>query len=299
MGEDKEFNYDALRFFDVIGPIEHLIRRGTYWINQDGLIEAKMQISAESPWLFAKQEEERQCRFWAQIIFQHYDFIPKGCYNCWKVVGHPENFDQAVQVFRFQKKLNLPSKTGMEQRDYTGHYGGWSSFWYCPYACGLDGAREYFEKIKKALKDEFGSYALKVRLKRACTEMEQKVGPTDQWQYQMAHHIKEQAIKAAWVHIGNPIVPALAEVNTKRRWIEWAAGHGDDSYLKYGNEKILRSAVFYDESIHSAKDFQPILEEERREANGDDRNSGYECEKCEGSCKGCADNDPTEGIVLV
>lgn len=301
---DKEFNYEELCFFDVLGPIRHLLDRGIYWISKEGLIESRTSISHESPWLFGARPDDRRCRFWGAVIFPFYGFVPKGCHNCWKVVGHPKNLEEAIEVWKFQKKLGLPSKTGMEQRNYSGHLSGWSSFWYAPLGGGLEGGRRFFESIKRALRKEFGSGAMKIGLKKGCTEMEQKAGPTDQWEYRIDHEIKEKLIEAAYAPTIDAEVPLMLEVSIKRQWIEWAATHGDMSYLKYTNGKIFRSPVWYEESVHSPKDHGPVLsfdgnEKKGEEDDGETRNNRHECDKCEGSCEGCSNNGGRGKLVLV
>ena len=298
---DREFNYEELCFFDVLEPIKHLLDRGIYWINREGLIESRTSISHESPWLFGARLGDRECRFWGAIIFAFYGFIPRGCQNCWKVVGHPKDLEEAIEVWKFQRKLGVPSKTGMEQRNYSGHLGGWSSFWYAPLDGGLVGGRRLFESIKRALRKEFGNEAMKVRLKRGCTEMEQKVGPTDGWKYRIEHEIREKLIKAAFAPTFDAEVPKVLEVSIKKQWIEWAATHGDMSYLKYTQGKIIRSPVWYDGSIHSEKDLGPVesFDMEKKGEEEDARNSRHECDKCEESCEGCGNNGGKGKLVLV
>ena len=135
--------------------------------------------------------------------------------------------------------------------------------------------------------------------------MEQKAGPTDQWKYRIEHEIKEKLIEAAYAPTIDAEVPKMLEISIKRQWIEWAATHGDMSYLKYTNGKIFRGPIWYEGSVHSPRDYGPVLsfdvkdEKKGEEEDGKSRNNRYEHNKCEGSCEGCSNNSGKGKLVLI
>ena len=295
--------YEDLCFFDVLAPIRGLLERGSCWINKEGQVESKIVISYQSPWLHAKHAEDRTCGFWTRIMFVFYKILPRGCVNCWKVVSRPRNLDEAYKMFALQKKLDLPSKTGMEQRGYSGHYGGWGSFWYCPLGGGLEGARETFAKVEEQIKREFGKDAPEVILKRGCTEMEKMAGPSDKWEYPKEVEMKERMINAVWVpQFTSPPQPKMLKVHIERQWIEWAAEHDDLTYLEQCDRPIISPQVHYNGSIHSDKDFCPIEKGEEYVGNEGLDGRGCSCGEdstCSGGDKGSVGSEPAKGILLV
>jgi len=297
--------YEELCFFDILEPIKGLLDRGVYWINLDGLVETKVAISHLSPWRHAKHAEDRSCAFCAQVLFTYYHILPKDCMNCWKIVAHPKDYAQACEMLELQKEFGVPSKTGMEERQYSGSLGGWSSFWYCPLDGGLDEARTVFTLVEQTVRKRFGEDAPKVILKRGCTEMEKMAGPSDKWQYPLTAQIKEQLVRAAYVpRISHPH-PRMLEVHIEKKWIEWAAAHGDLSYLKEVESPIISPQVFYHESEHKVEDFEPLKGEENVR---DTRSNDSKCEGCGGgeacprSGEGSDDNGSgksSEGVILI
>ncbi len=123
-------------------------------------------------------------------------------------------------------KLNLPSKIGMDVRDYT--HGAWAGF---VYTDSLDEGRAHYKIVRKEIPNK-----IPVILKRGCTEME-RLEDSDKWDevpeahiemerrlldlfdfderfYNQAawhkHEIKENWIKHA-IKIGDPTAKEVAE----------------------------------------------------------------------------------------
>lgn len=298
MKEEKESTpklYDELSFFDVLGSIRHYLDRGVYSINTEGLIERKINISHQSPWLFARHDDERKCALWAQVMFSDYKIISSGCMNCWKVTCSPRNLKEAFAILELQKEIKLgdSAKTGMEQRTYTGKMGGWSSFWYASLKDGLEGGRKLFVEVKKAMSARF-ECPPKVTLKRGCTEMERAAGPSDKWEYGVGTELKEQMIDAVYAPMEQPKHPRFLEVYIQKQWIEWAATYGDKTYLEFVSTPLLSEIVTYNNSVHSDKDFESIKQEGRKENAGDKKSNCNGCEDC--SCKS---DKAGSGLILV
>lgn len=287
--------YEELRFFDVLQPVRPLLEQGTLWINEEGKVERKQVMASTGLWLFGEKPFDRDCELWHRIIFAFYNFIPRGCHNCWKVVARPRNLKEAFEVYELQTKLELPGKVGPEVRLYSGHEGGWNAFWYAPLGEGLEGGRKLLERVKRVLlarfKDDLGVY-----LKRGCTEMERAAGPSDKWQYTKGHELTEDMIDAVYELSWDRKPPLCLEVHIKRQWIEWAIAHGDMTYLEYtGGKVMITPPVRYDESIHSIKDFR-ILEKKKGEGEGD---AGDKESKCEGCASDCPSRDGKPKLTVV
>lgn len=291
--EKKASRYDELEFFDVLDPIRPLLNDGRFFINEEGLIERRSRISHDSPWLHAKHDHSRLCALWAQIMFSFYRIVPRGCQNCWKVTTQPRNLKEAFAILELQEQMGMPSKTGMEQREYSGRLGGWSSFWYCPLDGGLEGARKVYDRVSKVLHKTFDG-KLKVSLKRACTEMEHRAGPTDKWQYSTGLELKEKLIEAVFAPIEVKEHPSFLKVHIEKQWIKWACAHGDLTYLEYTNgQPLLPSAVIYNGTIHSNLDYGYIerkIEDEHITSGADsNRDERSDNRGSEAGCSGSGD----------
>jgi len=229
--------------FDIITPIQGLFKQGHLWINKDGLIETKMVFPYNSPWIFVNPAKDRDCGFWSKIMFNCYKIIPMGCMKCWKLAAKPRNLDEAFKMLTLQRKLGLPSKTGMEQRDYSGNLGGWASIWHCSLDYGLKEAKEQYSLVKEKIQEEVGD--LPLILKKGCTAMEKVMGPSDKWQTTEDWRIKENLIEEAFAPWPIFSPPKYLEPYVIKTWIEQAAAHGDSTYLKYCEKPIVTPIVTY------------------------------------------------------
>jgi hypothetical protein len=156
--------YEEFTSTDVTGPalkakkaghrIEHL---------DDGRFRVKPVRGSETPWVHTRLCMKRNCGLWNRVYWQFYRFVPRGCYNCWKIVCKIETLKDLMKMERLQARLDLPAKCGMDRRSYTDCL--YCSFWYAPYDEGLDGARKLWKRINKAVKCEVNA-DLKVYLKR-------------------------------------------------------------------------------------------------------------------------------------
>jgi len=252
--------YERCLRFDIITPIRELLRQGQLWINKDKLIEFKMTVFYDSPWIHVNPALDRKCGLWSRIMFNRYKIIPKGCMQCWKLSAHPGNLDEAFKMLELQKRLGLASKTGMELRDYSGNLDGWTSIWHCPLGCGLKKAREQHSLVEKAIQEKFGMDAPELVLKRGCTEMEKGIGASDKWETTATWEFKEKLIEAVFIPWPDASPPQYLEPYIKKKWIERAASCGDSTYLKHCEKPIISPLVFYHESDHKNEDFEPLKE---------------------------------------
>jgi hypothetical protein len=196
---------------------------------------------------------------WHQIIFDlislkqpaEKQFVPRNCLSCWKVVVKPRTLEQLFHLLELQKASGRPSKCGIEPREsVNGLYGGYF------YNRSIDAGLECYYAVSEMmtadtvlapLLDEVDDDGKTTRLilKRACTEFEHAVGPSDKWPEDYNSVSPEQAaiedIVERWVATDDVVraQPENVKWNVMRRWIEWAWMHGDPTYAKFTGGKPL------------------------------------------------------------
>ena len=159
---------------------DKLLRKGTarlcnseFKMGPGGKLEPKMVEGARGmPWIFINHDARKKfCWFWNQVCCGVFSIIPTNCrFNCWKTVLKPNNVKELFECYDILKRLDLPSKIGMDLRDYT--YGAWAGF---IYADTLEEGRSYYKQVREALPKK-----VSVILKRGCTEME-RLKPSKEW----------------------------------------------------------------------------------------------------------------------
>lgn len=223
--------YTKLQFnSDLEKKLSFLIARGQFKINAGGRLEGvSPQGSKGTPWIFINYgHRKKYCGLWNSIFCQTFNLIPTHCrVNCWKTVIKPRNVLELFECYNIMQTLDLPSKIGMDIRDYT--YGAWSGY---VYADSLAEGRKYHKMLKDAVKPK----RVPIILKCGCTEME-RIRPSTTWNvleksdleleqrlndifqfseidfFQGAwlkHEIKERWIKRA-IEIGDPTAREAAE----------------------------------------------------------------------------------------
>jgi hypothetical protein len=163
--------YDKLAF-------DSKLKRGTaritdFKVGPSGKLEPKLLAGAQHlPWIFINNDARMKfCWFWNQICTQVFNIIPSNCrFNCWKIVIKPNNVKELFECYDILKQIDLPSKIGMDLRDYT--HGAWAGF---VYNDTLEEGRSHFKQVRAALPKK-----VPVILKRGCTEMEQ-IKPSNTW----------------------------------------------------------------------------------------------------------------------
>jgi len=286
--------YEEAAKIDILAPVVDDIRRGIYELRADGRIEINIRVNPAIPWLWAKRTEDRLCVKWMNVYWEIYRFQPRQCQGCWKIAVKLRTVEELMKMAELQQRMNLPSKCGLDKRSYTDT--AYSAFWYCPIAGGLGEARKIFERVEKAIKSQIAP-DLQPILKRGCTEMELTLGPSDQWEWLEEDENFQKLLDSIW--IDPPMQPEQStnlKVNLRRRYIDWAARHGDLTYLKYREGPITPPLVAYNGSIHNEKDF-PIPEVRRPEDDFGDRR--FKCGKCSGGKEEGNNESDGEGIILL
>lgn len=275
------FYEDASRIdlLDVAGPG---IDRGGFDYNADGTIDIKLIQRTSIPWVWAKRTLDRKCAKWSDIYWEKYGFRSKGCFDCYKVCVALKTLKQLKGLASLQARMGLPSKCGMDKRQYTNCL--YSGFWYCPLDGGVDEARRIWARVEKAVKEQVDS-SLEVILKRGCTEMELAIGPSDKWTYTEKDEKFEALLDSVWNDPPQqPEQPANLKLHIQKRWVRWAYAHGDSTWKDFVSPgtKLGLEPVTY----HLIKG----------EVIGDARDDESKCKGCKGEdCKNKAEGKCTCG----
>lgn len=235
---------------DMSSLFQPLLARGFSWdANMEKLvmpgIKEHRAMLFNTPWCHAKGTPRKHCGLDHQVTFNTWGVIPKRCLSCWKVTVTPNSFKQLMQLEVLQKNMDVPSKCGIELRDYTPKfYGGYF------YNHSIDEGRERYEQVRNAVNNEIeGGKDISVILKRGCTEYEMVKGPSPFW-----HNTKEEEefleLVEAFVEVprGNARQSELVKTNVRLKWALWAHANGDFTYKELNNgESLFPDYVKYHE----------------------------------------------------
>jgi hypothetical protein len=248
--------YEWLKGNDVFTWLKPLWSTNQWDVNSEGKIEVnRLQTAMDSPWVHHGHTDWARCMMWSRIMFyavglrmgQHFadgrPFVPSGCQNCYKVVVRPQNLAQLFALDQLEIDMGRPSKCGIEIRQTVhGLYGGYF------YNLGLEAGQECYQSVREAVSRAIEP-DVPVILKRGCTEMEHIVGPSDKWEVTEEQRIIEDLIMQ-WVvdpkdSDGQPD-PLVWRI--KRKWIEYAYQHGDETYKLFtGGKSVVPGYVTYHE----------------------------------------------------
>jgi hypothetical protein len=242
--------YEQIKERDLITRLKRLLQNGGYFLRDDGKLQAQHKIAWDQPWHHVRHHPMLDCHTWHRILFDtivmglppQERFVPSRCQDCWKVVVRPRSLKQLFALLNLQKQMDRPSKCGIETRETVhGLYGGYF------YNIGLEAGRECYDLVRKAVNDEpLLGPSVTVLLKRACTEYEHAIGPSDKWR-----------ISRRQLEIEGLLDTILAKDDTDRRqsdhnlqyihrkWIEWAWAAGDPTYAEFTDGPIYPPYVTY------------------------------------------------------
>lgn len=248
--------YDTIKWKGYSGELEHsdfvtllmpVQQLGFQWDAGKTLLRQPKAFDGminETPWIHARHGHSKRCGFDHNICFNLYRIIPPRCLNCWKVCCGFKTFKQLVACKELQESMNVPSKCGIEVRDYTPkHYG---AYWYND---SLDQGYECYERVRKLLDEHVGTEEDGVHciLKRGCTEFEMIKGPSPGW-----HMTRDEE---AMLNLLEGMVEVQSSNNRQRdfvknhvwfKWMLWAHANGDFSYLPWNDgERLFPDYVTY------------------------------------------------------
>jgi hypothetical protein len=176
------------------------------------------------------------CDFLFDFLFTHAygkAAVPSGCSSCYKVKVIPRTLRELVAATEVAKGIQHRSKWGVDidnphtQTVYGGYF----------YVSGLEMARAVYKVVREAL-DAHPKLGPDVGMliKRACTEYEIAVGPSDQFEFAPEQEALEAHLKSRFSNQSIPAGPAIPLAH----WIDAAFRIGDDTYLDFTRGKRLR-----------------------------------------------------------
>jgi hypothetical protein len=253
---------------DLPNQLQPLLASGYRIDFESGMIKSRKASGWQTPWIYTKSIDSKFCNMDHNIKFNHYNYIPPRCLNCWKVVVGPQSFAQMFKLWEVERAMDVPCKLGIELRDYTAKsYGG---YFYCD---SFDQGRERYEQVKKAMKEHVGD-DVPVILKRGCTEYELVLGPSPFWV--MPDKMKEtDELLDLYVERGSMFNSRQTEyqkAHVLKKWIKWAHSRNDMSYLPWnGGKPIVPDYVkFHEGDIDAIKDELAMAEAAKKaELNGE------------------------------
>lgn len=202
-------------------------------------------LNFNTPWCHAKGTPHKHCSLDHMVLFNIYGIIPPRCQHCWKVVVAPNTVKQLFDLEQLELRKDVPSKCGIELRDYTPrHYGGYF------YNHSLEEGREKYELVREAMDKEIeGGKDIDVILKRGCTEFELVKGPSPFW---CTTKEEERLIDIIDSYVempqGNKPQSELIKQNVRIKWLYWAFANGDKTYKMFnGGQNLYTPPVLYHE----------------------------------------------------
>ena len=241
--------YSDLVANDIIGLMREELTRGNFKLrNGDAKLVAEKGPTHNTPWHHTKHSYAIDCFSWNSIMFEvvfKQRFVPSKCQECYKVVARPKTLLGLFALVEIQKLMDVPAKAGYEVRpDVFGAYGG---YWYCH---GLEEGRERYAQVRAAVDaSEHLGPEVEVLLKRACTEYERALGPSDQWEVTEEQlHLERLVERYVVLDTQHQEQSEHAIANVHRRWIEWAYAAGDETYKHFtGGKPLYEPYVTYHE----------------------------------------------------
>lgn len=242
--------YAAISKHGILKVLTPLIKSGKYFLNANGQIDYRESLIWDGPWLHAKTTKNYRCLLWHEIMFLNFHLLPSPCLNCYKVVVRPRTVAELFDLWLLQKRIDVPSKCGVEVRETVcGLYGGYF------YNQGLEAGRERYEMVREEVSAAI-SPEIPVILKRGCTEFEMKFGDSSKYKEPTKNQLELEAeLSAIFVDKQNWLVqPDHVIDHIQTKWLHYAYQNGDLTYLEFTDGKILFPKVrTYHEEIGNGK----------------------------------------------
>jgi len=262
MAEVQETSYyEDVRAGDIIANFRPLLMNGSYKLREaDGKIMVSDPAMAfDTPWHHVAHDAFLDCQKWHSILFDLFSrvmpagkaFVPSSCQQCWKVVVRPQTLMGLFNLLELELALNRPSKCGIEVRPYVfGLYGGYF------YNHSLEEGLECYKTVRKLVDgEEHLGEDIPVILKRSCTEYEQLVRNSMEWEI-TPEQVQIETLINKWF-VSDGVMRKQSDIQIKsvhRKWIEYAYTNGDETYKFFTNGKPPSglNVVSYDTYHHLA-----------------------------------------------
>jgi len=202
--------------------------------------------SRASPWIFISYDIRKKfCAYWHGVYCVHYNLMPTKCrINCWKTVVKPRTVKELFACYQIFKQLDLPSKIGMDVRDYT--YGAWAGF---IYGDSLSQGCKYYKIARSTIAKD-----IPIILKRGCTEME-RLKPSNTWDEITAQDIEtEQRLNDLFDFNEEHFYQAgWLKAEIKQRWIKRAIEIGDPTAKEVAEREFDDPDIWQKLVVHSVQ----------------------------------------------
>lgn len=258
---------------DIITKLRFLLVNAGYYLrDEDGKLYADLKMGWETPWHHVKHANYLDCNNWHTIMFDlgGKKWVPSPCQNCFKVVVRPKDLRGLFALLELQKKMDVPSKCGIEVRPTVhGNYGGYFYNW------GLEMGLQRYKDVREAIDNtEHLGPGTKVLLKRACTEYELELGDSAKWEIKPEQMEWENLINE-WV-VRDVVYRKQADHSlayVHRKWIEHAYSIGDPTYADFTDGEPLHKPYvtyqhLYDEVINGKHDKKKPGNSSRKKGTG-------------------------------
>jgi len=194
-----------------------------------------------SRWVFVPNRPYLPCGFLTKIVFEAAyaeTAVPHGCSACYKIKVKANTLRELVAAWQVAKSIGCLSKWGVDlenphsQDVYAGYF----------YPGDLDAARVLYKVVRAAIDaDPKLGPAVKMTIKRGCSQFEAAVGPSDSYSFtpEMAEieAYLQSRFKAGVILEPTDFHQELGQ------WIDLAFRMGDDTYLDFTGGKRLRPAT--------------------------------------------------------
>jgi len=240
--------------FDVDGTLKDSLREQGWHISPKTLRWthiskiAVVGVDPDNNWIFPNHDPSQKCKLFQTIVIKC-NIIPKPCLGCWKVVVHPKNLLQLMQLLKWQEEyvkgyqgISRFCKCGIEERDYVPYNFG--AYFYCE---SKEEGLARKADVRKAV--DLIDPSLPVILKRYCTEFEIRLGPSDKYKPTPAMEALEEKIfrridvSSAYPQ---PHQPKDIQDSIKVKWIKFAWGREDPTAIMFNDgEPLYTPAVTY------------------------------------------------------
>jgi len=235
--------YNTLKVSVICGKIRDMMApHGPLYVDpKTKKITTQNVLITEKPWANIHHElkpKSKCCSLFKDILFDRFKIHPSYCKEvCWKIVVHPLTFHDLIVLLEIFRSIKQESKVGIEQRDYIPHnYGGYMYVYE-----GLDGNRKIKKRVQDLINGKFNQ-PVEAKLKRGCTEMEDKFGPSKSWK-----PITEQEKKYEGYirkHFDIPTFegeyPDFPDYDTMQNWMHFAWSIGDRTVDTYNGGRPLQ-----------------------------------------------------------
>lgn len=230
---------------DIVGRLQPHVDAHEFSYNFMGpdALRFHTQAYTTDTWLHTMFDKSKSCHIWWTKYFGVFRCVPEKCLrHCYKLCACDRGFDddrkqvkqlslsEVMDIHEFQQRLNLTSKTGMDQRDYTTTT--WGSYWYLS---SLKEAHNLYPAVRAGLDEINPDIVLNV--KRACTEFELYLGPSNEWDDKDFAWEETEKVLDKWV-FPEPTSDdegqhELIQQAIKLKMLHWAHMYGDMTYKEF------------------------------------------------------------------